>query len=218
LTSRSEPPRTLIVTSSEVYGYLTKEQLPVKEETPLAPLHTYAVSKVATHYLGQAYHRTYGVPIIEVRPFNHIGPRQRTGFVVPDFASQVAAIISGQREPRMLVGNLTPRRDFTDVRDVVRAYELLAQHGEPGQIYHICSEKAYPIQDVLDGLLALCDRPVRVEADPKRMRPSKMPVLLGSAERLRAQTGWTPRIPLEQTLSDTLAYWSQMLKATSGGV
>ena len=217
LTSPSDPPRTLIVTSSEVYGYLTEDQLPVTEETPLAPVHTYAVSKVATHFLGQAYHRTYGVPVIEVRPFNHIGPRQRTGFVVPDFASQVAAIISGQGEPVMRVGDLTPRRDFTDVRDVARAYELLAQHGDPGEVYHICSGRAYAIQEIVDGLLALCDRPVRVEPDPKRMRPSKMPVLLGSADRLIACTGWSPQIPLEQTLVDTLAYWEGMLKTTRAG-
>lgn len=217
LLSRVEPPRTLIVTSAEVYGYLSEEQLPVTEDAPLAPLHTYAVSKVAAHFLGQAYHRTYGVPIIEVRPFNHVGPRQRPGFVVPDFASQVAAIISGQHEPVIQVGNLTPRRDFTDVRDVARAYELLARYGEPGQVYHVCSGRAYAIQEILDNLLSLCDRPVRVEADPKRMRPAKMPVLLGSAERLVAQTAWAPRIPLEQTLADTLAYWQQMLKTTSAG-
>ena len=112
---------------------------------------------------------------------------------------------------------MTPRRDFTDVRDVARAYELLAQQGEPGQVYHVCSGRAYAIQDILDNLLSLCDRPVRVEADPKRMRPSKMPLMLGSAERLIAQTAWAPRIPLEQTLADTLAYWQQMLKTTSAG-
>jgi GDP-4-dehydro-6-deoxy-D-mannose reductase len=207
----------LIVTSSEVYGYLTEEQLPVREETPLAPVHTYAVSKVATHFLGQAYYQTYGVPVIEVRPFNHIGPRQRTGFVVPDFASQVAAIIAGESDPVIRVGDLSPRRDFTDVRDIARAYELLAQGGEPGQVYHVCSGRAYAIQEILDGLLALCDRPVEVETDPKRMRPSKMPVLLGSAERLIKRTGWTPYIPLAQTLEDTLAYWDGMIKTTRTG-
>jgi len=215
LAPGDERPRTLIVTSAEVYGYLTEDQLPVTEEAPLAPLHTYAVSKVATHYLGQAYHRTYGVPIIEARPFNHIGPRQRPGFVVPDFASQIAAILAGQQEPVIRVGNLSPRRDFTDVRDVARAYELLIQLGEPGGVYHVCRGRAYAIQEVLDGLLALCDRPVRVEPDARRMRPAKMPVLLGSAERLQARTGWTPRIPLARTLADTLSYWEKTLKATT---
>jgi GDP-4-dehydro-6-deoxy-D-mannose reductase len=215
LMSREELPRTLIVTSAEVYGYLTEDQLPVTEEAPLAPLHTYAVSKVATHFLGQAYHGTYGVPVIEARPFNHIGPRQRPGFVVPDFASQIAAILAGQQEAVIRVGNLSPRRDFTDVRDVARAYELLVQRGEPGGVYHVCCGRAYAIQEVLDGLLALCDRPVRVEPDPRRMRPAKMPVLLGSAERLHAQTGWVPRIPLAGTLADTLSYWEKTLKATT---
>lgn len=211
-----EPPRTLIVTSSEIYGYLTEDRLPVHEDAPLAPVHTYAVSKVATHYLGQAYCHTWGVPVIEARPFNHIGPRQRPGFVVPDFASQIAGVMIGQRDPVMRVGDLTPRRDFTDVRDVVRAYELLAAGGEPGQVYHICSERAFAIQEILDGLLALCDQAVRVEVDLERLRPSKMPVLLGSAERLRSQTGWAPQIPLEQTLADTLAYWQQMLRTMAG--
>jgi len=218
LRARSaQPPRTLIVTSAEVYGYLTEADLPVRESAPLRPVHTYAVSKVAAHYLGQAYYKTYGVPIVEARPFNHIGPRQRPGFVVPDFAGQVAAIMEGAREPVIRVGNLTPRRDFCDVRDVARAYELLIQQGEPGQVYHICSGRAYAIQEILDGLLALCDRSVRVEVDSRRMRPAKMPVLAGSAARIREQTGWRPQILLERTLADTLAYWQQMIKATTAG-
>lgn len=213
LTSRRVQPRVLIVSSAEVYGHLSEEQLPATEDTTLAPLHAYAVSKVATHYLGQAYHRTYGVPVIEARPFNHIGPRQRTGFVVPDFASQVAAIRAGQQEPIIRVGNLGPRRDFTDVRDVACAYELLAQFGEPGEVYHICSGRAYAVQEVLNGLLALCERPVTVETDSKRMRPVRMPVLLGSADRLRAKTGWVPSIPLARSLADTLSYWEETLRA-----
>jgi GDP-4-dehydro-6-deoxy-D-mannose reductase len=217
LRPEGERPRTIIVSSAEVYGFLTEEALPVKEATPFAPVHTYAVSKIAAHYLGQAYHRTYGVPVIEARPFNHIGPRQRRGFVVPDFASQVAAIIVGKQKPVIHVGNLSPRRDFTDVRDVVRAYEALALQGQPGDVYHICSGRAYAISEILDGLLVHCDQPVRVETDPRLARPAKMPVLLGSAERLRDQTGWEPRIPLEQTLADTLAYWRQMVLTMEAG-
>lgn len=214
---RPELPRTLIVTSAEVYGILTEADLPAQETTLLAPVHTYAVSKVAAHYLGQAYYRTFGLPVIEARPFNHIGARQRAGFVVPDFASQVAAIMAGQREPVIRVGNLTPRRDFTDVRDVARAYELLAHHGEPGEVYHICSGRGRSIREVLDGLLALCDRPVRVEVDPGKMRPATMLALWGSAERLHACAGWRPEIPLEKTLKDALAYWQQLLRATAPG-
>ncbi len=210
------PPRTLLVTSAEVYGHLTPADLPAGEETPLAPVHTYAVSKVATHYLGLAYSQTYHVPVIEARPFNHIGPRQRRGFVVPDFASQIAAITAGQQQPVLRVGNLTPQRDFTDVRDVVRAYILLAEQGEPGRVYHICSGRAVPIQAILDQLLALCDRPVGVELDPRLARPAKMPVLLGSYDRLRERTGWQPQIALEKTLADTLAYWQKIQAATAG--
>jgi GDP-4-dehydro-6-deoxy-D-mannose reductase len=210
-------PRTIIVTSAEVYGFLDEEDLPVRESAPFAPVHTYAVSKVAAHYLGQAYYRTYGVPVIEARPFNHIGPRQRRGFVVPDFASQVAAIMTGKKEPVIRVGNLTPRRDFTDVRDVVRAYECLAAEGQPGQVYHICSERAYAVGEILEGLLAHCDQPVRIETDPRLARPAKMPVLMGSAERLRQETGWVPRIELAQTLADTLSYWRQIVAAADSG-
>ena len=211
------PPRTIIVTSAEVYGYLTDDDLPVNESAPLAPVHTYAVSKVAAHYLGRAYFQTFGVPLIEARPFNHIGPRQRLGFVVPDFASQIAAIMEGQQPPVITVGNLTPKRDFTDVRDVARAYLRLAQSGEPGQVYHICSGRAYAIRDILDGLLALCDRPVEVKIDPKRVRPAKMPVLLGDAERIKQGVGWGPSIPLEQTLADTLSYWQQTIRTATTG-
>jgi len=207
------PPRVLIVTSAEVYGNRSEEEVPLIEDSPFFPVHTYAVSKVATHYLGQAYYRTHGVPVIEARPFNHIGPRQRLGFVVPDFASQLAQIMDGEREPVIGVGNLAAKRDFTDVRDVVRAYDLLAHHGEPGVVYNICSGQAYAIQEILDRLLALCDRPVRVEIDQWRKRPSKVPITLGSAERLKACTGWEPELNLEQTLADTLLYWRQVLKA-----
>ncbi len=126
------PPRTVIVTSATVYGYLSEIDLPVTEETSLAPVDTYAVSKVACHYLGQAYYETYGVPVIEARPFNHIGPRQRPGFVVPDFASQIAAIMLGHREPVMRVGNLSSRRDFTDVRDVARRVSGFGGAGNAG--------------------------------------------------------------------------------------
>jgi len=217
LRPAGERPRTVIVTSAEVYGFLTEDALPVRETAPFAPVHTYAVSKVAAHYLGQAYYRTYDLPIIEARPFNHIGPRQRRGFVVPDFASQVAAIMAGKQEPVLHVGNLSPRRDFTDVRDVVRAYHALAEAGEPGGVYHICSGRAHAVQEILDGLLAHCDRPVRVETDPRLDRPAKMPVLLGSADRLREATGWEPRIPLAQTLGDTLAYWRQMVVTMDAG-
>ncbi|MBN1319081.1 MAG: GDP-mannose 4,6-dehydratase [Anaerolineales bacterium] len=208
---QKNPARTLIVTSAEVYGILTEAELPVTESAPFAPVHSYAVSKIAVHYLGQAYFQTYHVPVIEARPFNHIGPRQRPGFVVPDFASQIAGIMLGQREPVIKVGNLTPRRDFTDVRDVVEAYELLARQAEPGKVYHICSGRAYSIQQVLDGLLSFCNKPVAIKTDPKLARPARMPILLGSAERLRS-LGWKPQTPIEQTMEDTLAYWKQMLQ------
>lgn len=216
-SARERPvmPRTLIITSAEVYGYLTEKDIPVRESTRFAPVHSYAVSKVAVHYLGQVYARTYQVPVIEARPFNHIGPRQRTGFVVPDFASQIAGIMLGQREPVIRVGNLSPRRDFTDVRDVTRAYELLIEKGVVGAVYHIASGRAYAIQEILDGLLSLCPQAISVETDPEKMRPAKMPLMLGSAERLNAM-GWQPTISLARTLADTLAYWQHWLQMTGG--
>ncbi len=199
--------RVLIVGSSEEYGLVAPEELPIDEETPLRPLNAYALSKVAQDLMGLQYHLTHRLHVIRARPFNHIGPRQRKGFVTPDFASQVAAIEAGLQPPIMEVGNLTARRDFSDVRDVVRAYVALIRRGEAGQVYNIGSGESHAVQEVLDALLALSRVPIEVRQDPARMRPSDVPNVVCDASRLRAQTGWQPTIPFEQSLRDVLDYW-----------
>ncbi|MEN8098150.1 MAG: GDP-mannose 4,6-dehydratase [Chloroflexota bacterium] len=205
----------IVVSSAEVYGVLTPEQVPVSEDTPFAPVHTYAISKVATHFLAQVYHKTHDLPVIEARPFNHIGPRQGRGFVVPDFASQIAEYSLGLSDKAMRVGNLQVIRDFTDVRDVARAYLAIARRGKPGSVYHICSGEAVTVSNVLDKLVALSGKQLQIESDPALWRPAKMPVLIGDASKLKHDTGWETTIALDQSLRDTLDYWIDHLSTTS---
>ena len=202
-------PRVLIVTSAEIYGEIQPEMLPITEQTMPAPNHPYGVSKWAAGLLVPLYWERYQLPVVEARPFNHIGPHQALGFVVPDFASQLAEIQASQRPKRMMVGNLEAMRDFTDVRDVVRAYELLAEQGQPGETYLICSGQPVKIETVLQKLIEIAGVEVVVENDPKRMRPSDTPCLYGSYAKLEAQTGWQPSLSLEQSLSDILVDWGQ---------
>ena len=204
--------RFLVVGSNEEYGAPKPEELPQTEESPLRPNNPYAVSKVAQDFLGLQYHLAYGIPVVRVRPFNHTGPGQSPRFVVPAFASQIAHIEAGLQEPVMRVGNLSTSRDFTDVRDIVRAYHLALTEGEPGEVYNLASGEAYPIERLLETLLDYSKVAIRVETDPERYRPVDVPVVRGSAEKFTNLTGWRPRIGFEQTLLDTLAYWRDQLQ------
>ncbi len=207
--------RVLVVGSGEEYGLVSPDQLPVTEDTPLRPLNPYAVSKVAQDFLGLQYHLSHGVFAVRVRPFNHIGPRQRPGFVVPDFAQQIAEMEAGLRPPVVYVGNLDVYRDFSDVRDVVRAYRLALTHGEPGQVYNLGSGRAYSVRELLERLIALTGMDVEVRVDPQRMRPSEVPRIVADASRFRRRTGWEPRIPLEQSLRDVLDEWRGRVRAST---
>lgn len=211
-----QAPRVVLVTSSEMYGLVQPNELPLTERSPLRPAHPYGLSKVTVHYLGQMYHRTYGLPVVEARAFNHVGPRQSTGFVVPDFAQQIAEIAAGCREAVVKVGNLQDERDFTDVRDVARAYGLIGRRGTSGEVYQICSGKAHRIRWILDRLIAESGVDVRVVEDPARLRPSKMPLIKGSFEKLRKDLGWEPEIPIETSLRDTLAWWREQTANLKG--
>ncbi len=202
-------PRVLIVTSAEIYGEIDPRALPITEQTIPTPSHPYGISKWAAGLLVPLYWERYKLPVVEARPFNHIGPHQSLGFVVPDFASQLATIQAGKQPKRMMVGNLAAKRDFTDVRDVVRAYELLAEKGEPGEEYLICSGQPVMIETILQKLIEIADTDVLVERDPERMRPSDTPCLYGSYAKLEAQTGWSPHFSLEQSLSDVLEDWAR---------
>jgi GDP-4-dehydro-6-deoxy-D-mannose reductase len=199
--------RVLVVGSNEEYGAPGPGELPQTEDGPLRPSSPYAVSKVAQDMLGLQYFLAYGVPVVRVRPFNHTGPGQSPNFVVPAFASQIARIEAGLQEPVMKVGNLEAARDFSDARDIVRGYYLAVTQGQPGEVYNLASGQARTVQEVLDALLSYSRVAIRVERDPARYRPVDVPVVYGSAERLRCRTGWQPEIPFERTLCDTLEYW-----------
>lgn len=204
--------RVLVVGSGEEYGLVAPEDLPVDEDTPLRPLSAYAVSKVAQDLLGLQYYLTHKLHVVRVRPFNHIGPRQRTGFVAPDLASQIAAAELGLQPACLEVGSLAARRDFCDVRDVVRAYVLLVTSGEPGQVYNVGSGVSHSVQELLDTLLAMSRVPITVRQDPDRLRPSEIPDIVCDATRIRAQTGWQATIPWAQSLQDVLDYWREEMK------
>jgi GDP-4-dehydro-6-deoxy-D-mannose reductase len=202
-----QEPRVLVVGSGEGYGLVKPEELPIGEDTPLRPLNGYAVSKVAQELLGLQYQRAYGLPVVVVRPFNHIGPRQRLGFVAPDFARQVAEAEAGLREPAVTVGNLDVRRDFSDVRDIVRAHRLAVAQGEPGQVYNLGSERSYSIRELLDALIAISSVTLQVRQDPARVRQADVPLMVSDCLRFRQRTGWTARIPFRQSVRDVLDYW-----------
>ncbi len=203
--------KVLLVTSAEVYGFIRPEDLPVSENTPHRPANPYAVSKIAQDYLGFQYQLSYKLPIVRVRPFNHVGPRQAPTFVVSDFAKQIAEIEKSKREPIMRVGNLDAKRDFTDVRDMVRLYPMLLEKGEPGEVYNAGSGKSRSAQEILDGLLALSESKITVEQDPAKMRPSDVPDIFADTKKVKDAIGWEAEIPFEKTLKDTLDYWRNIV-------
>ncbi len=202
-------PRILVTSSAEVYGAVTDPaRLPLSEESPTAPLTPYAASKLAAEALVAQAFLGHGQHVITVRPFNHIGPGQTPQFAVPALAKRI--VEADRRGARAIpVGNLSARRDFTDVRDVVRAYRLLIESGEPGTVYNVCSGRDVSIREIADRLLDLAGSSLEFETDPSLVRPVEVPVLRGDSGRLAAATGWKPEIPLEQTLADVLAYWRQ---------
>jgi GDP-4-dehydro-6-deoxy-D-mannose reductase len=200
-------PVVQLACSSEEYGLVLPHETPITETNPLRPLSPYAVSKVAQDLLGYQYFRSYGLRAVRTRGFNHEGPRRGEVFVMSNFAKQIAAIEAGVQEPVVRVGNLDSVRDFTDVRDMVRAYWLAAERGEPGEVYNIASGKGITIRALLDRMLAHARVAVEVRTDPARLRPSDVEVLLGDSAKFRARTGWEPTIPLERTMVDSIDYW-----------
>lgn len=205
------PPRVLVTSSAEVYGAVPEERLPVDEDAPLAPVTPYAASKVAAEYLGIQEHLAHGLPVVRVRPFNHVGPGQASAFVVAALAERIVrARQTGTTN--ISVGNLTARRDLTDVRDVVRSYRLLAERGAPGDVYNVCTGRDIAIEDVAQRMQELAGVKLRLELDPTLARPVDVPVVRGDPSKLKAKTGWEPEFDLDQTLSDVLDYWNRLIE------
>ncbi len=207
--------RTLIVTSNEVYGLLDAADLPVDEETPFRPNNPYGVSKVTQDMMALQYWNSHQLPTIRARSFNHIGPGQSDDFVASAFARQIAEIEAGLRPPVVTVGNLDAQRDFTDVRDIVRAYWLAVARGEAGSVYNVGCGQAHSVRWLLDTLLSLASVEVKVEVDPARLRPSDVPISVCDNRRLVAATGWQPQIDLERSLRDLLDDWRRQVRRHS---
>jgi GDP-4-dehydro-6-deoxy-D-mannose reductase len=199
--------RILVVSSNEVYGYARAADLPLNEAAPLRPNSPYSVSKLAQDFMGLQYFLDRKMPIIRVRPFNHIGPRQNERFVAPSFAKQIVEIERGQRAPLLRLGNMAAQRDFTDVRDMVRAHILAIQKGEPGDVYNVGTGTARSVREMLDIMLAHSAVKITEELDPAKFRPSDTPISYADPSKFKRQTGWEARITFEQTCVDILNDW-----------
>jgi len=211
--ARGLHPAVLVVGSAEEYGSVDPSEIPIGEDTPLRPSSPYAVSKVAQAALARLYGPAGGMKIVLTRTFHHTGPGRGEAFAESSFARQIAEIEAGLRPAVLRVGNLDAVRDYTDVRDVVRAYWWLLERGVDGETYNVCSGRGHTIRELLDTLLGLARVLVEIRVDPTRLRPSDVPALVGDPSRLRSATGWEPRIALERTLLDLLESWRQRLGA-----
>ena len=211
LLRSGQQPRTLVVGSSDEYGLPDPEHIPTSENVPLKPRTPYAVSKVGQDMMGFQYFAQRGLPVVRVRPFNHTGPGHDARFVVPSLARQLAEIEAGHREPVLRVGNLDVARDFTDARDMVRAYRLAITRGVPGDVYNLGRGRSIRIGDIIADLLDLCTADVETRTDPALARPADIPRQEADVRKFRSLTGWEPRLPWRTTLADTLEYWRERI-------
>ena len=204
-------PSILLIGSGEEYGHVKENENPIDEDNTLRPGNIYAVTKACQNMIGSIYASAYGMNVMMVRAFNHIGPNQLPVFVVSDFCKQIVEIENSIRKPIIQVGNLAACRDFTDVRDVVRAYVLLAEKGTPGETYNVGSGSAVSIKDILNKIIQFSKVPVTIEVDSKKLRPLDVPIIEADIAKVKKCTGWFPEIPLETTLQETLEYWRKEL-------
>ncbi|MCC7207705.1 MAG: GDP-mannose 4,6-dehydratase [Anaerolineae bacterium] len=209
--------RLLVVGSADVYGAGPGGDRALDESTPFVPSSPYSVSKIAQDMLAWQYTRAHGVFTVRMRPFNHIGPGQQTRYAISDWASQIVEAEAGKREPVVHVGNLSAARDFSDVRDVVRAYVLAIERGKPGDVFNVCSGRAETMQWILEYMVRRSRVPVEIKVDPARFRPVDIPRLLGDYSALAARTGWRPEIPLERSLDDVLNEWRARVQGAPTG-
>jgi GDP-4-dehydro-6-deoxy-D-mannose reductase len=208
----TEKPRVLVACSGHVYA---PQPRPIREDDEVKPASPYATSKLAAEMLAEQAWREDRIPVIIARAFNHIGPRQNPSFVAPSIARQIALIEAGRLEPVLAMGNLEAKRDLTDVRDTVLAYAALVNHGEPGQLYNVCSGRAVAVGELVHAFVTRARKQVRIEQDPARFRPHDPPLLVGDRGRITAKTGWIPRIPFEQTVEDLLHYWRAQVQTVA---
>ncbi len=201
-----------IACSSEEYGMVYPDEIPILETNPLRPLSPYAVSKVGQDYLAYQYYMSYGIKAVRTRGFNHTGPRRGEVFVCSNFSKQAVEIEFKKRPPVIHVGNLDAKRDFTDVRDMVRAYWMSLESCEPGEVYNICAGTAISIKDLLKMVISGTGAKIEIKQDPSRLRPSDVPLLLGDYSKFNKATGWRPTIPFSKTLADIMDYWRERLK------
>ena len=200
-------PRVLLIGSGEEYGHIKKDECPIIEDNVVRPGNIYAATKSCQNMLGRIYSDAYNLDIMMVRAFNHIGPNQTPMFVVADFCKQVADIEKGKQEPVINVGNLSAKRDFTDVRDVVKAYAKLVAGGKRGETYNVGTGHAVAIQDILNKSISMSDKDIEVKVDPGKLRPVDVPIIEPDISKIKREVGWEPLIPLEQTLRETLEHW-----------
>jgi GDP-4-dehydro-6-deoxy-D-mannose reductase len=205
-------PKIQIAGTSEEYGLVHPDETPITEKNELRPLSPYGVAKVAMDYYGYQFHESYGLKIVITRGFNHTGPRRGVVYVCSDWSKQIAEIEAGKRKPVMFTGNLEAKRDFTDVKDMVRGYYLAAEKGKPGERYNIGSGKAYAMKEIQQMLFGMTDVKIENSPDPGRMRPSDVPLLLADYSKIKEATGWQPEIPFEQTLEELLNWWRAKIK------
>ncbi len=196
--------RVLVACSSDEYGLVSKEDIPIKEDIPLKPVSPYAITKATIDMFGLHYYKSYGLKIIRMRAFNHTGPRRDSNYALSNFAKQIAEIKKGLRENIIHVGNLNVVRDYTDVRDIVKGYVLAMEKCEPGEVYNICSSKGYKIKELLDILIELSGCDIKVVKDKKRIRPVDLPIIIGDCSKFSKITSWISQIPIHQTLQDLL--------------
>jgi len=215
IRAASLSPRVLVVGSSDEYGRVDADAQPVSEDAPLKPPSPYAASKVAQSFLALQYAIGHQLGVVRTRTFPHTGPGRGSVFAESNFARQIAEIEAGRSRPLLRVGNLEVVRDYTDVRDVVRAYWALLDRGDSGGVYNVCSGRGVRLREMLDRLCDLAGVEVEVVVDPERLRPSDLPVLVGDPTRLRAATGWEPRYALEQSLEELLVDWRQRITLRS---
>ena len=203
--------KIIVVSSAHAYGLVDPKNLPINEDVPFTPDNPYAVSKITQDYLGLCYFLSYNLPIVRLRPFNHIGSRLPASISISRFAKQIAEIEKGLQEPIMKVGNLEAKRDFTDISDMMRAYILAAEKCENGEAYNLGTGVSHKIGDVLEKLIALARVPISIESDESLFRPSDIPDLRCDASKFKSATGWEPTVPLEKSLQDILDYWRSVV-------